>query len=66
LITGHKKLINKKAKFIKADIKNRKRLSTIIKKNNWLYKLFKSFLDFNELNINIIIEPIKFKMNKRR
>ena len=33
LITGHKKLINKKAKFIKADIKNKKRLSTIIKKN---------------------------------
>jgi UDP-glucose 4-epimerase len=33
LITGHKKLINKKAKFIKADIKNRKRLSTIIKEN---------------------------------
>ena len=31
LVTGHKKLINKKAKFIKADIKDKKKLSKIIK-----------------------------------
>ena len=30
LITGHKKLINKKAKFIKADIKNRKKYNNKI------------------------------------
>jgi len=33
LITGHKKLINKKATFIKGDIKNYKYLSKIIKEN---------------------------------
>ena len=34
LVTGHKRLINKKAKFIKADIKNKKDLTKIIKNNN--------------------------------
>ena len=34
LKTGHKKLINKKAIFIKGDIKNRKLLSVIIKRYN--------------------------------
>ena len=34
LITGYKKLINKKAKFIKCDIKNKKKLIKIIKKFN--------------------------------
>lgn len=34
LITGHKKLINKKAKFIKGDIKNLNRLSEVIKNFN--------------------------------
>ena len=34
LVTGKKKLINKKAKFIKGDIKNLKQLSNTIKKNN--------------------------------
>ena len=33
LVTGYKKLINKKAKFIKADIKNKKDLIKIIKNN---------------------------------
>ncbi|ARJ49537.1 UDP-glucose 4-epimerase GalE [Candidatus Pelagibacter sp. RS40] len=33
LVTGYKKLINKKAKFIKADIKNKKDLTRIIKNN---------------------------------
>ena len=28
LVTGYKKLINKKAKFIKADIKNKKKLNS--------------------------------------
>ena len=31
LVTGYKKLINKKAKFIRADIKNKKQMSKIIK-----------------------------------
>jgi UDP-glucose 4-epimerase len=34
LVTGHKKLINKKAKFIKADIKNKSTIVKIIKNNN--------------------------------
>ena len=34
LATGYKRLINKKAKFIKADIKNKKNLIKIIKNNN--------------------------------
>ena len=34
LVTGRKKLINKKAKFIKGDIKNLKQLSNTIKKND--------------------------------
>ena len=34
LITGNKKLINKKAKFIRGDIKNLSKLSKTIKKNN--------------------------------
>ena len=34
LVTGFRKLINKKAIFIKGDIKNKKRLSNIIKKEN--------------------------------
>ncbi len=34
LETGHKKLINKKAKFIKGDIKNIKFIKKIILKNN--------------------------------
>ena len=34
LVTGYKKLINKKAKFIKADIKNKLKISKIIKDNN--------------------------------
>ena len=34
LVTGYKKLINKKAKFIKADIKNKSTIVKIIKKNN--------------------------------
>ena len=34
LITGHKKLINKKAKFIKGDIKNFNKLSKVIKNFN--------------------------------
>ena len=33
LVTGYKRLINKKAKFIKADIKNKKNLIKIIKNN---------------------------------
>ena len=33
LVTGYKRLINKKAKFIKADIKNKKDLIKIIKNN---------------------------------
>ena len=32
LVTGRKKLINKKAKFVKGDIKNLKQLSNTIKK----------------------------------
>ena len=58
LITGHKKLINKKAKFIKADIKNKKRLSTIIKENKidsiiMLLKILS--LEQKEIKKNIII-----------
>ena len=34
LVTGYKKLINKKAKFIKADIKNKSKIIKIIKDNN--------------------------------
>tara|TARA_B100001093_G_scaffold199165_1_gene191349 strand:- start:945 stop:1934 length:990 start_codon:yes stop_codon:yes gene_type:complete len=34
LVTGYKKLINKNAKFIKADIKNKFKISKIIKDNN--------------------------------
>jgi len=34
LVTGYKKLINKKARFIKADIKNRLKIIKIIKDNN--------------------------------
>ena len=34
LVTGYKKLINKKAKFIKADIKNKSKVIKIIKDNN--------------------------------
>ncbi len=34
LVTGYKKLINKKAKFIKADIKNRSKINKIIKDYN--------------------------------
>jgi len=34
LVTGYKKLINKKAKFIKADIKNKSKISKIIKDYN--------------------------------
>ena len=34
LVTGYKKLINKKAKFIKGDIKNLNKLSKTIKENN--------------------------------
>ncbi len=34
LVTGRKKLINKKAKFVKGDIKNLKKLSNTIKKND--------------------------------
>ena len=30
LVTGYKKLVNKKAKFIKGDIKNQKKLAKII------------------------------------
>ena len=33
LVTGYKRLINKKAKFIRADIKNKKDLVKIIKNN---------------------------------
>ena len=33
LVTGHKKLINKKAKFIKADIADKKKISKTIKEN---------------------------------
>ena len=31
LVTGYKKLINKKAKFVKADIKNKSKITEIIK-----------------------------------
>ena len=34
LVTGYKKLINKKAKFIKADIKNKSNICKIIRDNN--------------------------------
>ena len=34
LVTGYKKLINKKAKFIKADIKNRSKITKILKDHN--------------------------------
>ncbi len=34
LVTGYKKLINKKAKFIKADIKDESKISKILKENN--------------------------------
>ncbi len=34
LVTGNKKLINNKAKFIKADIKNKSKIISIIKENN--------------------------------
>ena len=34
LVTGRKKLINKKATFVKGDIKNLKQLSNTIKKND--------------------------------
>ncbi|MDA7734423.1 UDP-glucose 4-epimerase GalE [Candidatus Pelagibacter sp.] len=34
LVTGYKKLISKKAKFIKADIKNKSKIIQIIKENN--------------------------------
>ena len=34
LVTGYKKLINKKTKFIKADIKNKSKVIKIIKDNN--------------------------------
>jgi UDP-glucose 4-epimerase len=34
LVTGYKKLINKKAKFVKADIKNKSKITEIIKKYN--------------------------------
>ena len=33
LVTGYKRLINKKAKFIKSDIKNKRNLTKIIKNN---------------------------------
>ena len=33
LVTGYKRLLNKKAKFIKADLKNKKNLNNIILKN---------------------------------
>ena len=34
LVTGHKKLINKKAKFIKADIKSKTQIAKIVKDHN--------------------------------
>ena len=34
LVTGYKKLVNKKAKFIKADIKNKSKITKIIKDYN--------------------------------
>ena len=34
LVTGYKKLINKKAKFVKADIKNKSKITKIIKDYN--------------------------------
>ena len=34
LVTGYKKLINKKAKFVKADIKNKSKITEIIKDYN--------------------------------
>ena len=34
LVTGYKKLINKNATFIKGDIKNKKKISSVIKKKN--------------------------------
>ena len=33
LVTGYKRLINKKAKFIKADIKNKNKIISIIRNN---------------------------------
>ena len=33
LVTGYKRLINKRAKFIKADLKNKKKIKKIIFKN---------------------------------
>ena len=35
LVTGYRKLINKKAKFIKGDIKNLKKLSRVIQKKKY-------------------------------
>ena len=34
LVTGHKELINKKAKFFKLDVKNKLKVSKLIKENN--------------------------------
>jgi UDP-glucose 4-epimerase len=53
LRTGHKKLINKKAVFIKGDIKNRKLLSKIIEKYNIQTIIhLAAFLNVNEAERN--------------
>ena len=53
LITGHKKLINKKAKFIKGDIKNFNKLSKVIKNFNINYIIhLAAFLNVSEAEKN--------------
>jgi UDP-glucose 4-epimerase len=60
LKTGHKKLINKKAFFIKGDIKNRKFLSGIVKRYNIQTIIhLAAFLNVNEAERN----KLKYKIN---
>ena len=55
LVTGYKKLINKKAKFIKADIKNKSKMTKIIKDYN-----INSIIYFNNISLNAAVKIIPF------
>ena len=71
LVTGYKRLIHKKAKFVKADIKNKSQITKIIKNNNinsvihlaayvgGLFKNMKYKVDMLEKNISINTNILK-------
>jgi UDP-glucose 4-epimerase len=53
LVTGYKKLINKKAKFIKADIKSKSKITRIIRENNITSVIhLAAYLNVNEAEKN--------------